>query len=36
MRVNLPSERIFSAFCSDMPLMLIRFFLGVYATASTV
>ncbi|TBU45120.1 hypothetical protein BD309DRAFT_956983, partial [Dichomitus squalens] len=31
-----PSAKILSAFCSEMPLMAIRFFFGVYATDSTV
>ncbi|KAI0639496.1 hypothetical protein C8Q77DRAFT_68620 [Trametes polyzona] len=35
-RNRAPSAKILSAFCSEMPLIVMRFFLGVYATASTV
>jgi hypothetical protein len=33
---HVPSARIFSAFCSEIPLIVNKCFLGVYATASTV
>ena len=35
-RIYIPSARILSAFCSEIPFINIRVFLGVYATASTV